>query len=54
VNATATHLLTLDVRDFGAYLGKSIQGLLILHPRDYEPARTRQLASESRASRDSP
>ena len=42
VGAAASHLLTLDVRDFGAYLGKSVQGVLVLHPRDYEPARTRK------------
>ena len=41
MDATASHLLTLDLRDFGAYLGKSIQGVLILHPRDYLPAKTR-------------
>ncbi len=38
--AKASHLLTLDLRDFGAYLGKSVAGVLLLHPRDYLPAKT--------------
>ena len=41
IAATASHLLTLDLRDFRAYLGKSVQGVVVLHPRDYQPAKTR-------------
>lgn len=40
MEAKASHLLTLDLRDFGAYLGKSVAGVLVLHPRDYLPAKT--------------
>ena len=40
IEAKASHLLTLDLRDFGKYLGKTIEGVLVLHPRDYLPART--------------
>lgn len=39
IEAKASHLLTLDLRDFGAYLGKSVGGVLVLHPRDYLPAK---------------
>lgn len=35
IHARATHLLTLDRRDFGLFLGKRIRGVLVLHPRDY-------------------
>jgi len=34
ISATATHLLTGD-RDFDAYFGKSIGGVLILRPAEY-------------------
>jgi hypothetical protein len=33
--ARATHLLTGDLRHFGAYFGKTIGGILILPPSDY-------------------
>jgi predicted nucleic acid-binding protein len=35
IDARASHLLTLDLRDFGALLGKRIKGVLLQHPRDY-------------------
>lgn len=35
IEARATHLLTGDVRHFGPYLGKKIEGIAILLPRDY-------------------
>lgn len=35
IAAHATHLVTGDVRHFGAYFGKIICGILILPPRDY-------------------
>ena len=35
VAAQATHLITGDVRHFGRYFGKRIEGLLVLPPGDY-------------------
>lgn len=35
IAARATHLLTGDVRHFGAYFGKKIGGILIVAPGDY-------------------
>jgi uncharacterized protein len=35
VAARATHLITGDVRHFGRYFGKSIEGMLVSRPRDY-------------------
>ena len=35
IEARATHLITGDIRLFGAYFGKKIQGLLILAPASY-------------------
>jgi predicted nucleic acid-binding protein len=35
IAADATHLITGDERHFGAYFHKSIQGILVLSPRDY-------------------
>lgn len=35
IAARATHLITGDRRDFGAYYGKRLGGLLVLPPRDY-------------------
>ncbi len=35
LQAKATHLLTGDIRDFGAYFGQNIAGILILRPVDY-------------------
>jgi predicted nucleic acid-binding protein len=44
IEARASHLLTLDLRDFGPYLGKSVAGVLVLHPRDYRPSKGGQSA----------
>ncbi len=33
--AGATHLITGDRRDFGAYYGKRLANVLVLPPRDY-------------------
>jgi predicted nucleic acid-binding protein len=35
VAAQATHLITGDVRHFGRYFGKSIEGMLVSLPGDY-------------------
>jgi predicted nucleic acid-binding protein len=35
IEARATHLLTGDVRHFGAYLGKRIEGVAIVLPGEY-------------------
>lgn len=35
IEAQATHLLTGDVRHFGAYFGKRIEGILVMLPGDY-------------------
>ena len=35
IEAQATHLITGDVRHFGSYFGKQIEGILILSPSDY-------------------
>ncbi len=35
VAAGATHLITGDIRDFGAYFGQQILGVLILPPSQY-------------------
>jgi predicted nucleic acid-binding protein len=35
IEARATHLLTGDVRDFGPYFGKRIEGVRILLPGEY-------------------
>ena len=35
VEARATHLITGDVRHFGPYFGKTIEGILVLSPADY-------------------
>lgn len=35
IEATATHLLTGDLRHFGPYFGKRIEGILVLTPREY-------------------
>jgi len=35
LSARATHLITGDVRHFGRYFGKSIEGMLVLPPGDY-------------------
>jgi predicted nucleic acid-binding protein len=35
IEAQATHLVTGDVRHFGAYFGKSVQGVLVITPAEY-------------------
>ena len=35
MEAKATHLITGDVRHFGPYLGRTIEGILVLTPADY-------------------
>jgi uncharacterized protein len=35
IEAHATHLLTGDVRHFGAYFGKKIEGVMIILPGEY-------------------
>jgi uncharacterized protein len=35
IEAHATHLITGDIRHFGPYFGKTVQGVLILTPADY-------------------
>jgi predicted nucleic acid-binding protein len=40
MEARATHLLTGDIRHFGAYLGKKIEGIAIVLPGEYIRMRT--------------
>jgi predicted nucleic acid-binding protein len=35
IEAYATHLVTGDVRHFGAYFGKNVEGVLMLTPAEY-------------------
>ena len=35
IKERATHLITGDVRHFGPYSGKAVEGILILSPADY-------------------
>jgi len=35
MEAKVTHLITGDVRHFGPYFGKQIEGILVLSPADY-------------------
>lgn len=35
MQAKATHLVTGDIRHFGPYIGKRMEGILILTPADY-------------------
>ena len=35
IEAQATHLITGDLRHFGAYFGKSLEGVLTLTPAEY-------------------
>jgi uncharacterized protein len=41
IEARATHLLTGEVRHFGAYFGKRIEGILVMLPGDYLRAHSR-------------
>lgn len=43
IEAHATHLLTGDVRHFGPYLGRKIEGLVILLPGEYLRMRAHDL-----------
>ena len=43
IGAHATHLLTGDLRHFGPYLGKKIEGIAIVLPGEYLRARTRKM-----------
>jgi predicted nucleic acid-binding protein len=43
IEAHATHLLTGDLRHFGPYLGKKIEGIAIVLPGEYLRARTRKM-----------
>lgn len=42
LEAGASHLLTGDVRHFGPYFGKKIEGLLVMLPGEYLPVRDRE------------
>jgi predicted nucleic acid-binding protein len=42
VAARATHLITGDRRDFGAYFGKKLTGVRVVTPRDYLNAAKRR------------
>jgi hypothetical protein len=42
IEARATHLLTGDVRHFGPYFGKRIEGIMILVPGEYLRMRARE------------
>jgi len=35
IEARATHLLTGDLRHFGSYFGKRVEGILVLPPGEY-------------------
>ncbi len=35
IEARATHLITGDIRHFGPYLGRAIEGILVLTPAQY-------------------
>ena len=40
VNSRSTHLITGDLRDFGAYFGKEVFGILIVPPAEYFRSRS--------------
>ena len=42
VAARATHLITGDRREFGAYFGEKLAGVLVVPPRDYLTAAKRR------------
>jgi predicted nucleic acid-binding protein len=42
LGAGASHLLTGDIRHFGAYLGKKIEGMTLMLPGEYLKIRTRE------------
>ncbi|SRR6266496_3865762 len=39
IEARATHLLTGDIRHFGRYFGKNVEGVLVMRPGEYLRAR---------------
>lgn len=39
VEGRATHLLTGDIRHFGHYFGRTVEGVLIILPGEYLPRR---------------
>jgi len=41
IEACATHLLTGDVRHFGPYFGRKVEGISIVRPSEYLKLRTR-------------
>jgi predicted nucleic acid-binding protein len=43
IEARATHLLTGDIRHFGPYLGRRVEGIAIVLPGEYLRARTRKM-----------
>ncbi len=51
IAAKATHLVTGDRRDFGAFFGRSVGGVLILPPRDYLERRNRRGVPRTQSSR---
>jgi predicted nucleic acid-binding protein len=42
MEARATHLLTGDIRHFGAYLGKKVAGIVVVLPGEYLRRRVRR------------
>jgi predicted nucleic acid-binding protein len=42
IEARATHLLTGDIRHFGAYLGKKLDGIAVALPGEYLRLRTQE------------
>jgi len=42
IEAQATHLITGDVRHFGPYFGRQIEGILVLAPSEYLKTRRRR------------
>jgi len=42
LGAGASHLLTGDIRHFGPYLGKKIEGMTVMLPGEYLKIRTRE------------
>lgn len=41
IESRATHLLTGDIRHFGPYFGRKVEGITILRPGEYLKQRTR-------------
>jgi hypothetical protein len=49
MEAHATHLVTGDVRHFGPYLGKTVQGVLVITPAEYLKFRGKDRNSSSKS-----